>query len=130
MFDLQSIHQKKARKRYQCHICGKAILPGKQYIHEKYLGDDGFKTLRRHIHCDAMLVVYNTELNFDEYYNDWEVTETLWDELCKQLCDEEQRDECSMCDLFACELCQEKLLGEYAPNMLGAAKQSVRDNDE
>ena len=33
-----------------------------------------------------------------------------------------------MCDLYGCELCQNELLGKYLPNMLGAAKDSVRDN--
>lgn len=125
MFDLQNINQKKARKRYICDLCGKAILPGNQYIHETFRGDNGFQTLRRHIHCDAMLSVYNTEYNDDEYYNSDEVTETLWSELCRQICSEEQREECDMEDLYGCQLCQEKLL---SPSMLGAAKDSVRDN--
>ena len=125
MVDIQRIEQKKARKRYECQLCGKPILPGNQYIHETFKGDEGFRTLRRHIHCDAMLNAYNSEYNFDEYYDEWEVTETLWDELCKQICDEDQRDECDMCDLYGCQLCQEKLL---QPSILGAAKESVRDN--
>lgn len=128
MIEVQNIVQRKARKKYKCQLCGKPIFPGKEYIYETFKGDDGFQTLRRHIHCDAMLDVYNRELNFDEYYDEREVTETLWDELCKQLCDEDQRDECRMVDLYGCELCQNKLLGEYAPNMLGAAKDSVRDH--
>ena len=128
MIEMQNIVQRKARKKYKCQLCGKPIFPGREYVYETFKGDDGFRTLRRHIHCDAMLNVYNAELNFDEYYDEREVTETLWDELCKQLCDEEQRDECDMCDLYGCELSQNKLLGEYAPNMLGPAKDSVRDN--
>lgn len=125
MFDLQNIEQRKARKRYKCHLCGKPILPGNQYVYETFKGDNGFQTLRRHIHCDAMLDYYNQELNFDEYYNDNEATETLWDELCKAICDEKQRDECGMVDLYGCELCQRKAL---PPSVLGAAIQSVRDN--
>lgn len=125
MSEIQSIEQRKSRKQYSCQLCGKPIMPGKQYIHETYKGDNGFHTLRRHIHCDIMLKAYNTEYNFEEYYDDREVTETLWDELCKQICDEEQQDECDMCDLYSCELCQEKLLH---PTVLGAAKDSVRDN--
>lgn len=128
MIEVQSIEQRKARKQYICQLCGKPILKGRQYVHESFKGDNGFETLRRHIHCDAMLVAYNREINFDEYYDEREVTETLWDELCKQICDDEQRDECDMCDLYGCELCQNELLGKYLPNMLGAAKDSVRDN--
>ena len=127
MFDLQSINQKKARKRYECHLCGKAILPGNQYIHETFRGDDGFQTLRRHIHCDAILDAYNSDYNCDEYYDDNEVAETLWSEVCKRICSEERQDECDMSDLFACELCQRKVLH---PSIIGAAIQSVRDNDE
>ena len=74
-----------------------------------------------------MLQAYNSEYNFDEYYDECEVSETLWSELCKQICDEEQQDECSIDDLYACELCQRKLL---PPSILGMAKQSVIDNDE
>lgn len=127
MFDLQSINQRKARKRYECHLCGKAILPGNQYIHETFRGDDGFKTNRRHIHCDAMLYAYNSDYNCEGYYYENEVAETLWSEVCKQICSEEQQDECDMDDLFACELCQRKVLH---PSIIGAAIQSVRDNDE
>lgn len=127
MVDVQRIEQRKARKRYECQLCGKAILPGREYIHETYKHDEGFRTVRRHIHCDAMLDAYNSEYNFDEYYDECEVSETLWSELCKQICDKEQQDECSMDDLYACELCQRKLL---PPSILGAAKQSVIDNDE
>lgn len=127
MVDVQRIEQRKARKRYECHLCGKAILPGREYIYETFKGDDGFRTLRRHIHCDAMLHEYNTEYNGEEYYDDNEVAETLWSELCKQLCNEDQQDECSMDDLFGCELCQRKLL---PPSIIGAAIQSVKDNDE
>lgn len=128
MFEMQSIKQKMARKRHPCQLCGKPILSGNEYIYETYKGDSGFVTVRRHIHCDAMLSVYNREFNCDEYYDECEVTETLWDELCKTICDEGQRDECDLCDLYACTLCQDKLLGKYAANLLGAAKDSVRNN--
>lgn len=128
MFEVQNITQRKARKKYKCQLCGKPIFPGKEYIYETFKGDEGFQTLRRHIHCDAMLSVYNTELNYDEYYDEREATNTLYGELCEQLCDEDQREECHTVDLYGCELCQNKLLGEYAPHMLGAAKDSVRDH--
>lgn len=127
MIEVQSIKQRKARKQYSCQLCGKPILKGCQYIFESFKGDNGFETLRRHIHCDAMLDVYNREYNADadEYYDEREVTETLWDELCKQICDEEQRDECDMSDLYGCELCQRKILN---PSILGEVFQSVKDN--
>lgn len=125
MIDLQNINQRKARKRYVCDLCGKAILPGNQYIHETFRGDDGFQTLRRHIHCDAMLSVYNTEYNDDEYYNSDEVTNGLWDEVCERICEEEQWGECHACDVYACELAQRELLPQH---LLGAAIQSVKDN--
>ena len=125
MIEVQNIEQRKARKQYECHLCGKAIFPGRQYIYETFKGDNGFETLRRHIHCDAMLDMYNSEYNPEEYYIDYEVTETLWDELCKQICNEDQLDKCSMSDLYACELCQSKLL---RPSILRAAIQSVKDN--
>ena len=125
MIEVQNIVQRKARKRYICQLCGKAILPGRQYIYETFKGDNGFETLRRHIHCDALLDVYNSKYNFDEYYDEREVNETLWDEVCKTICNEEQRDECDMEDLYSCDLCQRKLL---SPPILGAAIQSVKDN--
>ena len=128
MFDVQSIKQRKAIKQYTCQLCGKPILKGGQYIHETFKGDGGFKVLRRHIHCDAMLGVYNREYNCDtEYYNDHEATEALWDEICKQICDKEQQNECSMCDLYGCELAQRKVLD--GP-ILNAAIQSARDHYE
>ena len=125
MTEVISREQRKARKQHECHLCGKSILPECEYIHETYKGDNGFVTLRRHIHCDAMLDAYNSEYNPEEDYDEREVTETLWSELCKQLCDDQQLDECNMDDLYGCELCQRKLL---PPSVLGAAKQSVKDN--
>ena len=125
MIECQNIEQRQARKKYSCQLCGKTIFPGKEYIHETFKGDNGFETLRRHIHCDAMLNVYNTEYNTDEYYNDNEVTDALWEEACEQICGEDQWGECRACDVYGCELAQQKLL---PPHLLGAAKHSVRDH--
>lgn len=126
--EFQSRRQRKARKRYECHLCGKAILPGCEYIHESYKQNEGMiVTLKRHIHCDAILDAYNEKFNTESYYDEEEVLQTIWSEVCKNLCDEEQEEDClsDPCCVFSCELCQKELLKQPA---LGAAIQSVKDN--
>lgn len=125
MVEIQSIKQIKARKPYMCHLCGGRILAGNQYILEKYKDPNGFHTVKRHIHCDAILDVYNQKYNCEEFYHDEEVAETLWQEVCRNICDETQQEECSLSDLFSCELCQRKLLSSP---ILEEAIKSVKDN--
>ena len=74
-----------------------------------------------------MLHSYNSKYNQEEYYDEGEVAETLWEEVCKDICDERQRDAYNMLDLFACEKCQRKVLH---PSVIGVAIQSVRENDD
>jgi ribosomal protein S27E len=128
MVQFQSIEQRKARKKHECHLCGKPILPGCEYIHENFKNEGGkITSLKRHIHCDAMLDAYNEKFNTEEFYDEPEVLETIWQEVCKKICGEEQWEECfddPSC-MMSCELCQRELVH---PSALGAAIQSVREN--
>lgn len=101
--------QRKARKRYSCQICGKEILPGRQYMFYSYL--DGFRHLSFfcHIHCDAMLKAWDEKMR-----NRNEVTHTatpldademradIWESVCKscavvEICHPEETIECANC---------------------------------
>ena len=119
-------HQYVASKRYQCGVCGKPILEGASYIVETQArGTKQITTGRRHIHCDAMLEAYMKAEDPEDKKTVHEITEALWEKCCFKLCDENQRNECSMNDIYGCELCQEKML---PPLMVIAAKNSVIDN--
>lgn len=125
--DFRRKQQRISRKRYKCHLCGQDILSEKEYIYESVKYNGFINTFHRHIHCDAMLEAC---LTGDWPENEWDedgVTEFLYEKLCKQICNEDQRDECSMLDLYGCELCQRKLLN---PATLQAAIQSTRENHD
>lgn len=123
-----SITQIAARKQYVCHMCGKIIFPGRQYILQKRKIDGRFKTLRRHIHCDAMLNAWVTDIRDPEQF--WYKEDEVAKDICAHVCTSECNipDTClESLEQFSCEKCQEALL---SPSVLGAAIQSVRDNLE
>ena len=117
--------QARAKQRYICHLCRKPILFGNQYMAETRKDERGYTTLHRHIHCDAMLEAYKRYYSDELYYSERQVTKVLREKLCKYICDEKQRGECGPEDVFACELSQERIL---SPTVMGAAKESVREN--
>lgn len=122
--------QQRSRKRHDCHLCGKQIAAGVEYIQDKYVADDKkIVTLKRHIHCDAMLQAYNSTYNDDDVYEEQDVMDTIWQEVCKDICGEEEREECfeDPACMYSCYLCQTKMLH---PSILGAAVRSVRENYE
>ena len=124
---MRKVKQAKAMQQYECHLCGRHILRGNQYIVETRKDDLGYKTLHRHIHCDAMLEAHNRFYGTRDCYARRQITETLYGKLCVFICDEEKRGECEKEDLFSCELCQKRIL---SPSIMSAVKESVRDNYE
>lgn len=128
MLEFSRKEQRTARKNHRCELCGKPIFKGCEYIYESQKYDGEIHTYKRHIHCDAMLDACLSTVYPDAgEYDVVSVTECIWDEVCGAICGEDQREECDedMACLFACELCQKKLL---PPSLVGAAIQSVRDN--
>ena len=121
------IKQIRARKRHKCQLCGMDILPGREYVLEKGIYDGEYHTLRRHIHCDAILQVYIDEYCYEDCYDDEDVSDTIRLEACRKICGSDQADECFMIPSrpYSCEICLKKMLN---PSVLGAALQSVQDN--
>lgn len=133
--DFDRWEQRKARKRHICHLCHKPILRGVEYIYQTQKYDGSIQTLKRHIHCDALLdeVLANPKLmGWAGEYTDDEVAEELR-EVCAVLhnygeCTEDDYEQCGNRDCFACYLVQRAVLKN--PVKLRAAEQSVKDNDE
>lgn len=129
MTEFTNVQQHKARKRYVCHLCGSAILPGAEYVYEASKWDGELHQMRRHIHCDAILNAYCDKEEVCEY-TESEVLEWACDNACAGC---RHANEDGVCEdggtdaVFVCEIAQEKLL---PPQYLEAAKKSVVDNDE
>ncbi len=65
------IRQMEAKREYVCHVCGRKIFRGQEYIREKwreYLDGKpvGWRTEMRHIHCDAMLKLWRDQCWIDD----------------------------------------------------------------
>ena len=131
MLELYEKKQQKARKRHRCHICGKAILPGCEYIHEKQKYDGEFNDLKRHLHCDAILDAY-LDVSSESEYSDDEVQEFVSD-ICGELfakwqCTEgDYYEKCDRERCFECPLVFKRLLN---PSLLAAMEADVKANEE
>lgn len=102
MADLYERRQMTARRPHKCHLCGETIPPGVWYIREKWR-DDGFREIKRHVHCDALLDEFfrsNYYCMGDEYTDD-EVWEWIR-EKCEELCGSEKRWGCEE-NPYSCE---------------------------
>ena len=131
MVDLFSERQLKARKRHVCHLCGRPILPGAEYIRAKWF-DDGFREVARHVHCDVLLNAIAPELSDQSEFTEDEVTEILRD-TCAELhnngkCSDDDYNTCVDADCYGCYLVQ--LARIASPVILRAAEKSVRENME
>ena len=113
--------QRKARKQHICDLCGKPIPKGAEYIYTTFVCDCMICEEHRHIHCDAMMNAAFTEYDAESYD---ECLEYIWEDTCETMCSFEQREECDLVTALSCEYCQECML---SPEILEAAKQSVRD---
>ena len=114
-----------ARKEHQCHLCGKQIRSGCQYVQEKIQTDGKWQTQNRHIHCDAMLNAWKDIYGGDGYDDEYQIMDDIWEHVCKGICTEADRNNCGLHYIFACERCQSEMLD---PVILGAAIQSAKDN--
>lgn len=131
MLDFSERRQTQARKRHKCHICGKAILPGCEYIHEKQKYDGRFFDLKRHLHCDAILDAYLDGSSESEYSDDavWDFVSDICGELFAEwICTEEDYyDKCDKQRCFECPLVFKRLL---KPSLLAAMEADVKANEE
>lgn len=114
-----------ARKVHYCHLCGKKIQPGCQYVQEKTNTEGKWETMNRHIHCDAMLDAWSDIYGGDGYEDEYQIMDDIWEHVCEGICTEADRNNCGLHQIFACERCQKEMLN---PSILGAAMQSVREN--
>ena len=132
MLEFDRVEQRKARKKYACQLCGKPILCGAEYIYESLKYDGNIATLRRHIHCDALLDVVLPRLPDTGEYSDEAVTEELRDTCAalheKGVCEGADYDVCEDCDCYGCYLVLKEELKN--PVIYYAAIQSVQNNSE
>ena len=124
MVECYGTEQRKARKEYECQLCGEKILKGRDYIYEHGLYDGKFFNHRQHIHCNAIFEAYFAEPHTDLEYSEDEI----WDyvrEVCSG-CPMYEYDECEKNPYF-CQTVIEKRVPE---NLWGAALESIKANRE
>lgn len=114
-----------ARKEHTCHLCGKKICAGSQYVQEKTKIDGRYRTMNRHIHCDAMLNAWSDIYCEDGEYDEYQIMDDIWEHVCQGICSEQDRNNCGLVCIFSCERCQREMLDA---SILGAAMQSVKEN--
>mgnify|MGYP004684398767 CR=1 FL=1 len=138
--------QNVARMRHWCHVCEKDIFPGSQYIRDTFREGKKHLVVCRHIHCDAMLSAWakeccNTKLIEEHRHIGCEDLMQAWvrDRVCCNcengylsnvvyLGDQDQKDCFSnVRDIVTCKQCIDKIL---PPSVVGAALQSIRENQE
>lgn len=125
--------QRRARIRHTCHMCGKPILKGREYIYHTQKYEGQINTFKRHIHCDALVIAaLDGPLRGEYEWTDDEITEALR-EVCYDLhqkgtCEDGDYDECGNTDCYGCYLVQRELIKD--PTILKAAERSVKENDD
>lgn len=125
MLEFTRTEQHRARRDYVCHLCGKTIRAGAEYIYEVSKYDGRLNDYRRHIHCDALLNAWAYKTGADEY-EDSEIGTYLHDVVCSS-CGLRGSGECAEETVFSCDTALVTLL---RPTVLAAAMKSVRENEE
>lgn len=133
MIEKVEIVQIRAKKRHSCHLCGKDILPGGEYIREKYVYDRQFCTISRHLHCDSILqAFFESSEYFCDEYSDSDVCDYLHN-VCSDLnnkgkcSDDDYFDNCDMDRCFDCPLIIKEIL---SPSIQSAMMDDIRANQE
>lgn len=116
--------QHKARREYTCHLCGKTIKTGAEYIYEVSKYNGRVNDFRRHIHCDALLSAW-AEVTGKDTYTAEEIGNFIRDEICFR-CPVGRLSICDKAECFACDVVLGFLL---PPTILAAAQKSVRENE-
>lgn len=123
---IYTITQRKARKTHTCSICGRAVLPGREYIEFKSLDGNRYRFNRIHIHCDVLM---NEYINQTGNMLEWDETDRLVEWLVTKACVVcERSDDCRRAtnNCLSCDLAIRQVVAE---TMLNAALRSVREND-
>ena len=128
--------QRKARKEYLCQICGKGILPGKQYMYYSCMSGNRYLSFFCHIHCDAMLRAWDAKmrerneethlvnpLDADEMKADIQKN-VCW--ICVKL-RERGTEMCSSEDITGCTNCIQAVIPDW---LVGTAFDSVMENSQ
>lgn len=123
--------QNVAKTRHICHVCTKDILPGSQYIRDTFREGKKHLAACRHIYCDAMLSAWakeccSTKLIEEHQHICCEDLMQAW--IRDQVCCNCKKDCLSnVGDIVTCKQCIDKIL---PPSVVGAALQSIRENQE
>lgn len=100
MLEFYNYNTRTAKKEYQCDLCGEKINVGEKYVrysgkYDGYMFDDKY-----HTQCKGIIDKYCR--NQGEYeYDEWCVHDWLKEGFCDDLCNEDERDECS-CMPYRC----------------------------
>jgi len=94
MLDCYTMERHKARKDYACSLCSGAIQKGQPYMRYKgRLNSGEFFDFKYHPACQRLIDTFCSETGECEYDAE-SVSEWIDDEVCKNLCDIETRDDC------------------------------------
>lgn len=117
--------QVQARKRHACELCGRSILPGRQYVYLTATREGRRVHEKRHIHCHLLAVAASESLEGVAE----EPMMAIFRYVCLRQCPDGQAEVCAAepSRIFACAKTIKQLL---EPNLVGAALDSVRDNEE
>jgi len=127
MREICDVTQRKARKAHACDVCGKAILPGSEYIHARSVQDSRYWYNKLHIHCDAVLEAYAKQAGKGvDYERLYEVGDWLFDTACCK-CPQEGACRLTGQDILSCKSALMRIL---PPTTLRAALESVKQNEE
>lgn len=78
----------KARKEHICNICGEKIKVGEKYARQTGKFDGEFYSDSYCLDCEAVRNAYfrylMLEKNTDEYCNDWQINDWVYDTWCEE----------------------------------------------
>ena len=129
MSDLYERRQVTAHRPHKCHLCSETIPPGACYIREKWR-DDGFREVKRHIHCDALLDKF-FESNYNrmgDEYSDDEVWDWIRDK-CLELCGADWRLDCEY-NPYSCERMIRSITNINSRKAAEASLEVMRDYEQ
>lgn len=101
MIEFWSETHPKARKEYCCDLCRSQISAGQHYARCTGKADGDMQDYKYHNECHAIIKEYCSKYD-DDYYDPDEIRYWIDDEVCRDSCTMEERDDCH-CSVFGCE---------------------------
>ena len=98
---------RKARKEYECDLCGGKIVAGEDYVRYSGKVDGEFFDYKYHAECQKVIDAYLRETGECEY-DEESISEWLNEAVCCKLCDIDTRDDCFR-SAMGCEMVLKEL---------------------